>query len=219
MHNAPHDLRDYILDELTSAQQGEVETWLAGSPSGRAELERLRLTFGALRSLPDEEPPRRIAFVSDKIFEPSPWARFLRWFHVEGPRFALGSAAVLAVLFAGLWATEPRVTATADGWTLAFGNEAPATAPVPSTPAPVVDEAAIQARIDAAVAADREQMRAELAQSFGAMIDERARKTEAKFSSQLEGTREDLGSSLYLINTKYEQLMKDLSETKFARAE
>ena len=216
MHNAPHDLRDYVLDELTPVQRTEVEGWLANSREGRAEVERLQMTFSALRRLPDEEPPRRIAFVSDKIFEPSAWARFLRWFQQEGPRFALGSAAVLAVLFAGLWATEPRVTADAEGWTVAFGPEAPA--PLPAAVAPAVDEAAIQARIEQAVAADRERMRLAIQESV-ALIDERARQNEARFSSELKGTREDLESSLYLINAKYDKLMKDLSETEFARAE
>jgi hypothetical protein len=217
MHNAPHDLKDYVLDELTPVQRTEVESWLAGSLAGRAELERLRMTFSALRRLPDEEPPRRISFVSDKIFEPSAWARFLRWFQHEGPRFALGTGAVLAVLFAGLWATEPRVTANAEGWTVAFGPEAEA--PVPAAVAPAVDEAAIQARIEQAVAADRERMRQVFEQSVAAMIDERAQATEAKFSSELQGTREDLESSLYLTNAKYETLMRELSETDLARAE
>ena len=217
MHNAPHDLRDYVLDELTPLQKTEVEGWLAGSSEGRAELDRLRLTFGALRSLPDEEPPRRIAFVSDKIFEPSAWSRFVRWFGAEAPRFALGSAAVLAVLFAGAWATEPRLTANADGWTVAFGAEAVAPAATPA-PAPVTDEAAIQARIDQAVAADRERMRQALEQSVAAIVEERARKTEARFSNELAGTREDLESSLYITNSKYDQLMKDLNSIDLAVA-
>lgn len=216
MHNAPHDLRDYVLDELEPAQRAALEQWLAGSPEGREEVERLKMTFGALRSLPDEEPPQRIAFVSDKIFEPSPWARLVRWFWAEGPRMALGSAAILAVLFAGVWATEPTVTADAEGWSLAFGAEPEAVAPAP-VPAgePALDEAALEAKVREAVAVERERMREALQQ----IVDERARATEAKFSSELEGTRQDLESSLYLTNGKYEQLLKALSETELAVAE
>lgn len=217
MHNAPHDLRDYILDELEPAQQAEVEQWLAGSPEGRREVERLRMTCGALRSLPEEEPPRRIAFVSDKIFEPSPWARLVRWFWAEGPRMALGTAAVLAVLFAGVRATAPTVTANADGWSLAFGPQvetAAAPAPARTTAPAEVDEAVLEAKVQEAVAAERERMR----EALRVVVDERARATEAKLSNELEGTRQDLESSLYLINSKYEQLYRDISATDVAVA-
>ena len=78
MSNAPHDLRDYVLDELTLPQRAEVERFLAASVEAREEVERLRLTHQALLSLPEEEPPRRIAFVSDKVFEPSRAAAFGR---------------------------------------------------------------------------------------------------------------------------------------------
>jgi primosomal protein N'' len=52
------------------------------------DAERLSATLTALRSLPDEEIPRRIAFVSDKVFEPKWWQRFPAW--------GFASAAVLA---------------------------------------------------------------------------------------------------------------------------
>ena len=42
-------------------------------PSCREELARLRLTLDALSTLREEEMPRRIAFVSDKVFEPRWW--------------------------------------------------------------------------------------------------------------------------------------------------
>ena len=85
MNGAPHDLRDYLFDELSSAEKAEVEAWLATSAAGRVELDLLRLTNQALLSLPDEEIPQRIAFVSDKVFEPSPWARLASWLQLEGP--------------------------------------------------------------------------------------------------------------------------------------
>ena len=218
MHNAPHDLRDYILDELEPAQRAELERWLAGSAEGRAELERLPKTCGALRSLPDEEPPRRIAFVSDKIFEPSPWARFARWFWAEGPRMALGTAAVLAVVFAGVWATEPTVTADESGWSLAFGprveTAAPAPAATPAAAPATIDEAVLEAKVQEAVAQERERMREALRQ----VIDERAKAIEARFSTDLEGTRQDFDSSLHIINSKYEQLYKDIVSSDLAVA-
>jgi hypothetical protein len=58
--------------------------------------ERAAATVAALRSLPYEEPPRRIAFVSDKVFEPAWWQRF--W---AAPKWGFASAAMLsgAILF------------------------------------------------------------------------------------------------------------------------
>jgi hypothetical protein len=56
-------------------------------------VERLRLTRTALDSLPEEEIPRRIAFVSDKVFEPRGWA----WLWNSAPRLAFASATLLAL--------------------------------------------------------------------------------------------------------------------------
>ena len=132
MTGAPHDLRDYLFDELSSAEKAEVEAWLATSAAGRVELDLLRLTNQALLSLPDEEIPQRIAFVSDKVFEPSPWARLASWLQLEGPRFAFGMAAAMAVVFAGIWATEPSLRYDDQGFELAFGADAPTPAPAPA---------------------------------------------------------------------------------------
>lgn len=130
MTNAPHDLRDYVLDELTPQQRAEVERFLATSVEAREEVERLRLTKQSLLSLPQEEPPRRIAFVSDKVFEPSPVRRLWQSFSQGVPRLAFGMAAVLVVFFAGAWATQPTLTRDAAGWRLAFGGAPVAEQPV-----------------------------------------------------------------------------------------
>jgi anti-sigma factor RsiW len=130
MTNTPHDLRDYVLDELTPQQRAEVERYLATSVEAREEVERLRLTQQSLLSLPEEEPPRRIAFVSDKVFEPSLARRLWQSFLQGAPRLAFGMAAVLVVLFAGAWATQPTLTSDSSGWRLAFGAAAVAEQPV-----------------------------------------------------------------------------------------
>ena len=77
MSCSPFDLRDYFLKELADPQRRQVEAHVKTCPPCREELERLQLTEAALFSLRDEEIPQRIAFVSDKIFEPSPWRRWL----------------------------------------------------------------------------------------------------------------------------------------------
>jgi anti-sigma factor RsiW len=87
------DLKSYFLGEPDAAGRGAVEEHLKNCLSCREELDRLRLTGAALASLPDEEMPHRIAFVSDKIFEPRGWARF--W--GSAPRLGFASAAMLSV--------------------------------------------------------------------------------------------------------------------------
>ena len=52
----------------------------------------MRLTLDALSTLREEEAPRRIAFVSDKVFEPRWWQR------IWSPTFAGACVIALAVL-------------------------------------------------------------------------------------------------------------------------
>ena len=59
-------------------------------------MDRLRVTQTALFSLRDEEIPQRIAFVSDKVFEPSPWRRWLSAFWGSSARLGFASAAMLS---------------------------------------------------------------------------------------------------------------------------
>jgi anti-sigma factor RsiW len=93
MSCSPFDLRDYFLKELPAPERQQVDLHLKTCPACREEVDRLRLTEAALASLRDEEIPRRLAFVSDRIFEPSPWARF--W--SSGARLGFASAAMLSV--------------------------------------------------------------------------------------------------------------------------
>ncbi len=90
-------VRDYAFDELPASERRELEHHLAGCEACATELEQLRLTTAALRSLPEQEIPQRIAFVSDKIFEPSPAARFLTWLRKSAP-LLIASAALVAAL-------------------------------------------------------------------------------------------------------------------------
>jgi hypothetical protein len=97
-------LRDYALDELTGAARVATERHIAECQQCEAELARLQLTTAALRVLPDQEIPQRIAFVSDKVFEPSPLAQFLSAFWNSGARLGFVSACILAAaLFANAW--------------------------------------------------------------------------------------------------------------------
>jgi anti-sigma factor RsiW len=105
MNCSQHDLKGYLLGELSEAERLLVEDHLGECSDCRDEQERLRLTAAALGSLPEEEMPYRIAFVSDKIFEPKGWA----WLWNSGPRLGFASAAMLAaaILVHGLARPAP----------------------------------------------------------------------------------------------------------------
>ncbi len=88
-------LRDYAFGELPADRQPELEQHLGVCGECTLELDRLRLTTAALRALPDREIPQRIAFVSDKVFEPSPVSRFFAGFWNSASRLGFASACVL----------------------------------------------------------------------------------------------------------------------------
>ena len=92
MSCSEHDLKGYLLGELAEAERRAVEGHLRGCRECGEELAKLRMTQAALRSLPEEEIPHKIAFVSDKIFEPRGWA----WLWNSAPRLGFVSAFVLA---------------------------------------------------------------------------------------------------------------------------
>jgi hypothetical protein len=143
MSCSPFDLRDFFLKELADPQQRQVEAHVRNCAPCREELDRLRITEAALFSLRDEEIPQRVAFVSDPIFEPSPWRRWLASFWGSGARLGFASAAMLSTAL------------------IVFALHRPAVAPpivqiAPAGVAQIATVAAsdvdIQARIDAAVA-------------------------------------------------------------------
>lgn len=87
-------LRDYAFDELPLAERPAMERHIAACSACDSELRAIQLTTVALRAIPDREIPQRIAFVSDKIFEPSPMARFVQNFF--GGQLGFASACLLA---------------------------------------------------------------------------------------------------------------------------
>ena len=135
MSCSPFDLRDYFLQELSDPQQRlQVEAHVKVCRPCQEELERLRLTEAALLTLREEEIPQRIAFVSDKVFEPSPWRRWLAAFWGSTARLGFASAAMLSVALIVFAATRP----------------APAPAPVANTASASVDSAEIERRVQTA---------------------------------------------------------------------
>ena len=152
------DLKAYAVGELTRREQGIVEDHVRGCQSCREELDRLNLTQSALSSLEDEEIPRRIAFVSDRVFEPRWWQTMWQ----SGPTMGFASAALLA------------------GAILVHGFARPA-APVPvASPMATMDQAQIEHRVDAAVAKAVNDAQAKQSADFAKVLDA----TEHRFETQ-----------------------------------
>ncbi len=74
------------------------------------ELAGLQLTRDALLTVRDEEVPRRIAFVSDKVFEPNWWQKL--W--ASGTKVGFAAAAMLAAaIVVHGFATRPATSVQA----------------------------------------------------------------------------------------------------------
>jgi len=83
------DWKSYALGELDARARQEAESHVAACADCQDELTGLRVTLGAMATLREEELPRRIAFVSDKVFEP-------RWYEKLFLRPSFAAAAVIA---------------------------------------------------------------------------------------------------------------------------
>ena len=91
------EVRDYAMGELPPDARNGIAMHAAACAECASELNSLRLATAALRVLADEEIPQRIAFVSDKVFEPSPVARWFQGFWNSAARLGFASACVLAI--------------------------------------------------------------------------------------------------------------------------
>ena len=93
--DAKPDWKAYLLGELNPEVSRQAETHMAACSICHEEVATLRLTLDTLSTLREEEVPRRIAFVSDKVFEPRWWQR------VFTPTFAAGALVAAAILVHG----------------------------------------------------------------------------------------------------------------------
>jgi anti-sigma factor RsiW len=111
MNCESYDWKAYALGELDRAARKEAEAHAALCADCREEAAALRLTLDTLSSLREEEMPRRIAFVSDKVFEPRWWQK------IWNPNFAAAcviAAAILVHAFARTGDSSARTQAQID---------------------------------------------------------------------------------------------------------
>ena len=91
------DWKAYALGELDATARHQAESHAAACSGCREELATLRVTLDALSVLREEEIPRRIAFVSDKVFEPRWWQRFFQ-LTFANPVFSAACVVAAAIL-------------------------------------------------------------------------------------------------------------------------
>lgn len=113
------DPRDLALGELSGAAREAAEAHVAACAECKARAEEAALTVSTLRLSPDREIPRRIAFVSDPVIEPSWWQRFLR----SGPQMGFASASMLSLAILVHAFTGPSVTALPSSGSAAFERQ------------------------------------------------------------------------------------------------
>lgn len=179
------DLKAFFLGELKEPDRRLAEEHLKTCQGCRDELERLRMTGAALMALADEEVPRRIAFVSDKVFEPSRWRRFWN----AGPRLAFASAAMLSLAIL----------------VHAFVRPAPVTAP---PPAATVDTAALEARIQSEVTARVQTLVEKAAAESAVRQEQKSAELLEAVEKRLERQRR---ADMLLIEDSFEFLRKNMN--------
>src|SRR5690242_126929 len=96
------DIRELQFGELSSPEQQRIREHLRACEDCRLEAERLNLVVAMMKEVPAQEPPARIRFVSDQVFDPS-WRQ--RWFGSDRrfwawqAAFSLPLWAMAAILF------------------------------------------------------------------------------------------------------------------------
>jgi len=216
MTNAPYDLRDYLFDELTPAQRREMERYLESSPEAREELDRLRLTQQALESLPGEEIPRRIAFVSDKVFEPSPWQRWWRGLAEAAPRFALAAAALLLAVSAALWLAKPTISGDENGWRIAFGATETASEGRPDVQQADLNQQRIREAVLAVLAETQDERLDSQRRALAELVARESAKSRKMWKQEIEQLREETKDAWFLLKASIDSLDRELSQVNLA---
>lgn len=175
----PFDLKDYFFGELNAAERAETDAHLTGCATCREELRALSATKAALMALPEEEPPRRIAFVSDKVFEPRWWQRL--W--TSGPQLGFAGAAMLSVAIV-LHAFVPERAA-----------------PPQPAPQPAVSQAAIDEEVS-------RRVKAEVAQAVADIEARQAQRTVEMVNARLQDARREQRQDLLAVRDYLERMEK-----------
>ena len=151
------DLKSYALGELDARARQEAESHVAACADCQDELAGLRVTLDAMATLREEELPRRIAFVSDKVFEP-------RWYEKLTQAFLRPSFAAAALIAAAILVH-------------AFVRPVGAPTNAPSQVMAQVDTKAIEARVTAEITA---RLQSEMAAAVNTAVTKAVAETEKR---------------------------------------
>ncbi|MEZ5354519.1 MAG: zf-HC2 domain-containing protein [Bryobacteraceae bacterium] len=187
MTNPCPDLKAAMLGEASADERRQVEQHLKACAPCQEEWSRLEVTFAVLRSAPDEEMPRRIAFVSDKVFEPRWWQRLFR-----APAIGFASAAMLSAAIL-THAVYPR----------------PVVPVAQAQPSPVSPAAVTQVEVESTV---RDAVKQAVAE-----VEARHRKETAQLVSAVEKRYEErLAETRAMMEVSFEMLAKKMANVKRA---
>jgi hypothetical protein len=156
------DWKAYALGEMAAPARHEAEAHASSCNFCQDELAGLRLTLDALATLHEEELPRRIGFVSDKVFEPTWWQKWSQTF--LRPTFAAGCVIAAAILVHGYMrpVASPNATSSA-----------------------AMDTAAIEARVVAQVSAEvGQRMQAQMNDAVNSAVVKAVAETRLKDQQQ-----------------------------------
>ena len=179
MSCSPFDLKEHFFGELGPAERSAVDQHVSACVACREELASLDTTRAMLMAVPDEEPPRRIAFVSDKVFEPKWWQKL--W--ASGPRLGFASAAMLA------------------GAIIAHGYTVRPVSTTPTVIAAQLPAAAIEAEV-------AKRVQAEVAKAVAAQEQQQIAKTLEIINVRLKDVRRQNREDLLMIGDYLERLEK-----------
>jgi hypothetical protein len=186
------DLKAALLGEIAAGERRAMDQHLAVCAPCREEWSRLESTVGMLRAMPDEEMPRRIAFVSDKVFEPRWWQRL--W--GGSPALGFASAAMLSAAIV-THAVYPRPVVPA----------APVEVARVAAPSPVDIEGTVRGAVQKAVAEVEARNRKEAAILLKAM--------EQRYEDRLAEMRASVNASFDVLARR----MANARRASFASAD
>ncbi len=189
---AEYDWKGFVLQEVPPAERRRMEEHLKGCAACRQEVEALGLTIVAVRQLPQQPIPRRLAFVSDPVFELPWWKRLIR---MPAPAWGFASALVIA------------------GAILAHGMLAP---PAPPSAVARLDAAAVERAVEAEL---ERQLPARLEAAVRAQIAPAMAEMETRLAAFERRVEAERRADLRDVTAAFELLQKRINNVYLASAQ
>lgn len=187
---AGYDWKGFVLQETVPEERRRMEEHLKSCAACREEVEALGLTLVAVRRLPRQPVPRRLAFVSDPVFELPWWKRMWR---TAAPAWGFAGALVIA------------------GAIFAHGLLWPPPAPVARVDAAEV-ERLVQAELE-------RQIPARLEAAVKARIAPAAERLEARLAAFEQRVEQKRRADLRDVRAAFELLQKRINNVYLASAQ